>query len=168
MVLFCPTYQSDTHPINSMNHMLSSAKALGTALLALAVGMILVPTAQAPEAVTDRQPIEPIHVWRGVASWYGEPFHGRLTANGEVYDMHQATAAHLTLPLGSLVRVTNPRTGRSRLVRINDRGPYIEGRELDVSYEVARSLGFEERGLARLRIELLEVPERNWTQPVKN
>lgn len=168
MVLFCPTYQSDTNPKHSMNHMLSHAKALTISLFVLAAAMILVPAAQAPGAVTDRQSVEPIHVWRGVASWYGIPFHGRLTANGEVYDMHQATAAHLTLPLGSLVRVTNPRTGKSRLVRINDRGPYIEGREIDVSYEVARSLGFEERGLARLKIELLEVPERPWTQPVKN
>lgn len=108
---------------------------------------------------------EPLHVWSGTASWYGPGFHGRLTASGEVYDMYANTAAHLTLPLGSLVRVVNPRTGQSRVVRITDRGPYVEGREIDVSYDVARSLGFEERGLARLRIELLEVPRGRWSPP---
>jgi rare lipoprotein A len=94
-----------------------------------------------------------------MSSWYGPGFHGRLTANGEVFDMYAPTAAHVSLPLGSLVRLVNPTNGRSRLVRINDRGPIIEGRELDVSYEVAESLGFTEQGLARLRIELLEVPK---------
>jgi rare lipoprotein A len=76
--------------------------------------------------------------------------------------MYGMTAAHRTLPLGSLVRVVNPATGRGRLLRINDRGPFIDGREIDVSYQVACQLGFESRGLARLRIELLEVPERRW------
>jgi len=79
--------------------------------------------------------------------------------------MYAPTAAHPTLPLGSLVRVVHVKSGRSRLVRINDRGPYIEGREIDVSYEVARSLGFDQNGIARLRIELLEVPKRRWTPP---
>jgi rare lipoprotein A len=74
--------------------------------------------------------------------------------------MYGATAAHQTLPLGSIVRVVNPRNHRSEVVRINDRGPYIEGRELDVSYEVARRLGFDQRGLAKVRLELLEVPTR--------
>jgi rare lipoprotein A len=74
--------------------------------------------------------------------------------------MYATTAAHPTLPLGSIVRVVNTRNHRSQVVRINDRGPYIEGRELDVSYEVARRLGFDQRGLARVRLELLEVPPR--------
>jgi rare lipoprotein A (peptidoglycan hydrolase) len=122
--------------------------------------------AQAPVAELERLWFEePLHVWRGTASWYGPGFHGRLTASGEVFDMYANTAAHLTLPLGSLVRVVNPRTGQSRVVRITDRGPYIEGREIDVSYDVARSLGFEERGLARLQIELLEVPRGRWSPP---
>jgi len=122
--------------------------------------LVIVSAVEAPAVVLPSQPVRPILVWEGLSSWYGEQFHGRLTANGEIYDMYAPTAAHPTLPLGSLVRLVNPKTGRSRLVRINDRGPVIEGREIDVSYEVARSLGFEEQGLARLRIELLEVPKR--------
>ena len=75
--------------------------------------------------------------------------------------MYAATAAHPTLPLGSIVRVVNTRNHRSQVVRINDRGPYVEGRELDVSYAVARSLGFDQRGTAKVRLELLEVPKRS-------
>jgi len=74
--------------------------------------------------------------------------------------MYAYTAAHPTLPFGSLVRLVNPRTGRSQLVRINDRGPFVDDREIDVSYGVARRLGITEKGLARVRIELLEVPPR--------
>jgi rare lipoprotein A len=77
--------------------------------------------------------------------------------------MFADTAAHQTLPLGSVVRIVYPRTGRSILVRINDRGPFVDGRELDVSYEVARWLGFDRRGIARVRVELLEVPEHPWS-----
>jgi rare lipoprotein A len=95
-----------------------------------------------------------------MTSWYGEDFDGQPTADGETYDMYSETAAHPTLPLGSIVRVVNPRNHRSQVVRINDRGPYIQGRELDVSYAVARKLGFEERGTAKVRLELLEVPSR--------
>ncbi len=126
--------------------------------------LVIVTAVEAPAVVLPLQPVRPIRVWEGLSSWYGEQFHGRLTANGEIYDMYAPTAAHPTLPLGSLVRLVNPKTGRSRLVRINDRGPVIDGREIDVSYEVARSLGFEEQGLARLRIELLEVPKRQWRE----
>jgi rare lipoprotein A len=75
--------------------------------------------------------------------------------------MYATTAAHPTPPLGSIIRVVNPRNHRSQVVRINDRGPCVEGRELDVSYEVARRLGFDEKGLAKVRIELLEVPSRS-------
>lgn len=103
---------------------------------------------------------KPLAVWQCVTGWYGEPFDGQTTADGEIYDMYAPTAAHPTLPLGSIVRVVNPRNHRSQIVRINDRGPYVEGRELDVSYEVARRLGFDERGLAKVRVELLEVPSR--------
>ena len=119
--------------------------------------------AQAVEAPAVDRPDtapKPIRTWEGVSSWYGPRFHGRVTANGETYDMYASTAAHLTLPLGSLVRVVNRRNGKSRVVRINDRGPYIDGREIDVSLGVARSLGFEEKGLAKVRIELIEVPKR--------
>ncbi len=103
---------------------------------------------------------KPLAVWECTTSWYGEDFDGQPTANGEIYDMYAATAAHPTLPLGSIVRVVNTRNHRSQIVRINDRGPYVEGRELDVSYEVARRLGFDQRGLAKVRLELLEVPTR--------
>jgi rare lipoprotein A (peptidoglycan hydrolase) len=114
-------------------------------------------------STTTIQPSEPkpLAVWECTTSWYGEDFDGRSTATGEIYDMYGATAAHPTLPLGSIVRVVNPKNHRSEIVRINDRGPYIEGRELDVSYEVARRLGFDQRGTAKVQLELLEVPSRS-------
>jgi rare lipoprotein A (peptidoglycan hydrolase) len=115
-----------------------------------------VPSAQ---TIGTTQP-KPLAVWECTTSWYGEDFDGQPTATGEIYDMYGETAAHPTLPLGSIVRVVNPRNHRSQIVRINDRGPYIEGRELDVSYEVARKLGFDQRGTAKVRLELLEVPSR--------
>jgi rare lipoprotein A len=103
---------------------------------------------------------KPLAVWECTTSWYGGDFDGQPTANGETYDMYAETAAHPTLPLGSIVRVVNTRNHRSQIVRINDRGPYVEGRELDVSYEVARRLGFDQSGLAKVRLELLRVPTR--------
>lgn len=104
--------------------------------------------------------LKPLAVWECMSSWYGADFDGQPTATGEPYDMYGATAAHPTLPLGSLVLVTNTKNHRSEVVRINDRGPYVKGRELDVSYEVARNLGFDQHGLAKVRLELLEVPSR--------
>jgi peptidoglycan lytic transglycosylase len=89
----------------------------------------------------------------GVASWYGRDFHGRLTANGEVYDMHSISAAHTTLPLPSYVRVTNLDNGRSIVVRVNDRGPYHRNRVIDLSIGTAKALEFYGRGLARVRVE---------------
>ena len=103
-------------------------------------------------------PAKPLAIWQCTSSWYGEDFDGLPTATGETYDMYAATAAHPTLPLGSIVRVVNPRNHRSAVVRINDRGPYVGGRELDVSYQVARTLGFDQRGLAKVQLELLELP----------
>jgi rare lipoprotein A len=91
----------------------------------------------------------------GTASWYGEYFQGKQTASGEPFDMQALTAAHPTLPLGSFVRVTNLRNGRAVVVRINDRGPVVEGRIIDLSYNTARVLGFEERGLQRVRLDLV-------------
>jgi hypothetical protein len=104
---------------------------------------------------------KPLQTWECIAGWYGLPFDGQLAANGQVFDMHGFTAAHPSLPLGSLVRVIDLRTRLSQIVRITDRGPFVEGRGLDVSYEVARRLGFDQRGLARVRLELLEVPKRH-------
>ncbi|WP_436657371.1 septal ring lytic transglycosylase RlpA family protein [Paraburkholderia xenovorans] len=95
----------------------------------------------------------------GRASWYGRGFHGRRTANGERYDMHALTAAHRTLPLGSYVRVTNPATSRSVVVRINDRGPYARGRVIDLSMAAAAVLDMRHAGTARVEIEGLTQQE---------
>src|ERR1700746_242775 len=106
---------------------------------------------------------KPLAVWECTSSWYGDDFDGQPTANGETYDMYAATAAPPTLPLGSIVRVVNPRNHRSQVVRINDRGPYVEGRELDVSYEVAKRRGVDQARVSKVRLELLEVPARQRT-----
>ncbi|MDA9918301.1 septal ring lytic transglycosylase RlpA family protein [Erythrobacter sp.] len=92
----------------------------------------------------------------GVASYYGRRFHGRRTANGERFNMNALTAAHKTLPFGTKVRVTNARNGRSVVVRINDRGPFIRGRTIDLSRSAARKLGMISRGHATVKIEILE------------
>ena len=93
---------------------------------------------------------------KGVASWYGPNFHGKLTANGEVYDMYGVTAAHKTLTLGTVVRVTNLDNGKSLILRINDRGPYVDGRILDCSFGAAKKLGFHEQGTANVEIKIIE------------
>jgi rare lipoprotein A len=91
----------------------------------------------------------------GTASWYGEYFEGKPTASGEDYDMYDMTAAHPTLPLGTYVRVTNLRNGRAVVVKVNDRGPVVPGRIIDLSYGAARVLKFEQRGLQRVRLDLV-------------
>jgi len=91
----------------------------------------------------------------GVASWYGAKFHGRLTANGEIYDMNRLSAAHTTLPLPSMVEVENLENGRKLIVRVNDRGPFVEDRVIDLSRAAARRLGFEDKGLARVRVRYI-------------
>lgn len=96
---------------------------------------------------------DPHYAAEGVASWYGEDFHGRLTANGEIYDMNSMSAAHPTLPLPSYVRVTNASNGKSVIVRVNDRGPYRSDRLIDVSVRTAILLGFFGSGLAPVRVE---------------
>src|SRR6202158_95952 len=115
---------------------------------------------EAPLVAHPTQPIKPIRVWSAKTSWYGGKFHGRKTASGEKYDMYASTGASPNLPFGALVRVSNPKTHVSQLVRINDRGPFIDDRDLDVSYLVACRLGIQEHGISRLRVELLEVPKR--------
>ena len=106
---------------------------------------------------------------RGVASWYGKAFHGKLAANGEVFDMTAFTAAHRKLPLGSVVRVLNLENGKSVHVRITDRGPYVIGRMLDLSQAAARALDMVDMGTAAIQLEvigahrgLLPVPDRQW------
>ena len=91
----------------------------------------------------------------GTASWYGEIFDGKPTASGEPYDMYDMTAAHLKLPMGSYVKVTNLRNGRAVVVRVNDRGPIVPGRIIDLSYGAAQALQFKHRGLQRVRLDLV-------------
>jgi rare lipoprotein A len=96
---------------------------------------------------------EPHYRIEGLASWYGPDFHGRLTANGEVYDMHSISAAHTTMPLPSYARVTNLDNHKSIIVRVNDRGPYRRDRVIDLSIGTAKALDFYRRGIARVRVE---------------
>jgi rare lipoprotein A len=91
------------------------------------------------------------------ASWYGPKFHGRVTANGEIYDQMAFTAAHKSLKFGTLLKLTNKKNGKSVIVRINDRGPYIPGRQLDVSKAVAMELGMIQKGVARLEVEEIKL-----------
>ena len=91
----------------------------------------------------------------GTASWYGETFQGKPTASGEPYEMYDMTAAHLKLPMGSYVKVTNLRNGKSVVVRVNDRGPVVPGRIIDLSYGAAQALQFKRRGLQRVRLDLV-------------
>ena len=92
---------------------------------------------------------------KGIASWYGEPYHGRRTASGEVYDMHAMTAAHKSLPFGSVVKVNRRDTGADVKVRINDRGPFIEGRIIDLSYAAAQVIGLDIDGVAPVKIKVV-------------
>jgi len=92
----------------------------------------------------------------GTASWYGHDFEGKPTASGEDYDMYDMTAAHPTLPLGSYVRVTNLHNGRAVVVKVNDRGPIVPGRIIDLSYGAAQALQFEQRGLQKVRLDLVK------------
>ena len=94
-------------------------------------------------------------VQTGVASWYGPDFHGKKTSNGETYDMHAMTAAHKTLPLGVSVRVVNRDNGKEAVVRVNDRGPFVKNRIIDLSFAAATQLGVVQHGTARVRIEAL-------------
>jgi rare lipoprotein A len=99
---------------------------------------------------------KPILVETGLASWYGAPYHNRRGSNGEVYNMNAMTAAHRTLPLGSIVRVTNVKTGNSAIVRVTDRGPFIKGRILDLSLAAAKKVDVWQPGTAMVRVEVLQ------------
>jgi rare lipoprotein A len=99
---------------------------------------------------------EPTHTLRGIASWYGEPHHGRVTASGERFDMYDFTAAHRTLPIGTRVRVTNLSNGQSAIVTVNDRGPSVRGRVIDLSYAAARRIGLIGPGTAPVQLEVLD------------
>ena len=98
-----------------------------------------------------------VHQLTGIASYYADEFHGRPTANGEEYDMHAMTAAHQTLPFNTTVRVTNVTTGAAVIVRINDRGPFVDNRVIDLSLEAATRLGMVAKGTAPVRLDVLEL-----------
>ncbi len=129
-----------------------SARLVATALLLSMFGCARVstlPPGVAPEVGWTAE---------GIASWYGQPFHGRITASGERYDMEAMTAAHRTLPFGTVLRVQNLESGRHATLRINDRGPFVRNRVLDVSRRGARELGMLESGIARVRMTVVQTP----------
>lgn len=126
----------------------------------------------APVPVPPNQPVPPgpppverppavpgEYVEEGIASWYGVPFNGRRTSDGEIYDMHQFTGAHRTLPFGAIVRVTNLLNGRQTEVRINDRGPFVANRIIDLSLAAAQAIGLVGTGTAPVRIEIVSGPD---------
>ncbi|ADH86023.1 rare lipoprotein A [Desulfurivibrio alkaliphilus AHT 2] len=123
-----------------------------------------IPPTQRPYQIqgTTYYPIPSAHGYSetGIASWYGRKFHGRRTSNGEIYDMHAMTAAHKTLPMDTHLLVENLENGREITVRINDRGPFVRGRIIDLSYRAAQKLGMAEQGLAQVRITALGATER--------
>src|SRR6202789_4246964 len=121
---------------------------------------LIAPVMEAPLVAHLSEPVKPIKSWVGNASGYGTEFNGKKTADGERFDCESLTAAHPNLPFGSILRVVNPRNGKFELVRINDRGPYQEGREIDVSYRVARKIGLIHSGVTQVRLELMQLPER--------
>jgi len=113
---------------------------------------------EAKEAASVPPDAKPLFEETGLASWYGAPFHNRQTSNGETYNMHAFTAAHRTLPLGTIVRVTNVKTGNSAIVRITDRGPFIRGRILDLSFAAAKKVDVWRAGVTTVHIEVLKTP----------
>ncbi|HUK25400.1 MAG TPA: septal ring lytic transglycosylase RlpA family protein [Terriglobales bacterium] len=139
------------------------AHGLATVLLVVGLGAAQGPHSSGSASTQDatksvkpaahKLPARPYQV--GTASWYGPSFQGKPTASGEPYNMYDLTAAHPELPLGTLVRVTNLRNHRSVVVRINDRGPVVPGRIIDVSYSAARVLNFKARGTQRVRLDVV-------------
>jgi len=107
------------------------------------------------------RPVDPGFEETGIASWYGRKFHGRLTSSGEPFDMFQFTAAHKTMQIPAWIRVTNFENRKSLVVRVNDRGPFKEGRVLDLSWAAAKRLGFSENGTVKVSYEVLTVPTAN-------
>lgn len=112
-------------------------------------------TATSPSADLDLIEYEDLGIMK--ASWYGPGFHGRQTANGERYDQMAYTVAHKSMKFGTLLKITNLKNGRSLVVRVNDRGPYIEGRELDLSKAAAHELGLIKKGVARVKVEKINI-----------
>jgi rare lipoprotein A len=147
------------------------AHLLATVLMVVSLGAAQRPTSsESVNTRSKRETVAPGKAARtkpyqiGTASWYGSYFQGRATASGEPYDMYDLTAAHPTLPLGSWVRVTNLANGRAVVVRVNDRGPIVPGRIIDLSYNTARVLHFESKGLQRVRLDVVNNRAKT-TQP---
>lgn len=164
----------------------NAAKVFGCGIIGAAFTLVIIgcgarrpsvnppaPTPTQPEpSNTSRPPAIPPHAIRtpavpgeyaeeGVASWYGVPFNGRRTSNGEIYDMYQLTAAHRTLPFNAIVRVTNLNNGKQVNVRINDRGPFVANRVIDLSYSAAQAIGMVGPGTAEVRLDVLGGPDPN-------
>jgi len=97
----------------------------------------------------------------GNASWYGGPLHGRKTASGERFDMHSFTGAHKKLPFGTIIRVTNLRNGKEVFIRVNDRGPFVKGRIVDLSRAAAKAIDFTNKGVIRVRIDVVSLPQNS-------
>lgn len=132
-----------------------------TVLLAIAVLFLVFPvSAEDGDAVAATAPAgpKPLETETGIASWYGYPYHGRHAANGEIYDMEKLTAAHRTLPFGTWVRVVNLRNERAVDVRITDRGPFVDGRIIDLSRAAARAVDMVTAGIGAVRVEVIGMP----------
>jgi rare lipoprotein A (peptidoglycan hydrolase) len=145
------------HKRHTMRHKL---QLLWAALLWVPIMFLAAQAMDAPLVARSNEPVRPLKTWTGNASWYGADFDGKKTANGEEFDSEALTAAHPNLPFGSIVRVVNPKNHKFEVVRINDRGPYQEGREIDVSYRVARKIGLINSGVVKVRLELMQLPQR--------
>jgi rare lipoprotein A len=134
----------------------TAASARRFAIAAVSVTLVLVAAVRSPgEVRTDDVP----HTLEGYASWYAGKFHGRTTASGEIFDTNEFTAAHKTLPFGTVVEVTHTDNGRSVQVRINDRGPFVEGRVIDLSRAAAEALNMTAEGVARVHLQIIAEPE---------
>jgi rare lipoprotein A len=129
------------------------ALALAASLAACAAPRPAPPPAPTPAPAVSAPPPAPSFTQQGVASWYGQSHHGRRTASGETFDMNDMTAAHRTLPFGTVVRVTRLDNGRAVKVRINDRGPHVADRIIDLSAQAARAIGMIESGVASVKLE---------------
>lgn len=141
-------------------------------LLALVLFALACGSHRKPEHPRPVSPVPPSEipkkdrVTEGVSSWYGKDFDGKYTASGEIFDMNGMTAAHRTLPLGTMIRVTNLDNLKQAVLKVNDRGPFVSGSDLDCSYGAAKALGFAGQGLARVRIEVVaEAPVRPKREP---
>lgn len=119
------------------------------------VGLVVLLTACTSSRLPEEKPAMPAYTEEGLASWYGEPYHGRATASGATYDMHAMTAAHRTLPFGTWIAVTNLENSKRVEVLVNDRGPFVPGRILDLSRKAATKLGMLEKGVARVRLQVV-------------